>query len=150
MKRYQPNFQITPSKTNYYFNMRILLILALSFCVLCVFYFSWLPNPSFVNQSYLPRWLVYWADVYVQLRTAVPFLAIGFILQILCNPRGFFTLKGFVFSFLVVLIAEGGQFLLPYRHPDVMDIVFGVLGTLLGMFFYYQTFKIRHLILAKK
>jgi glycopeptide antibiotics resistance protein len=84
------------------------------------------------------------------LRTAVPFLAIGFILQILFNPRGFFTLKGFVFSFLVVLIAEGGQFLLPYRHPDVMDIVFGVLGTLVGMFFYYQTFKIRHLLLAKK
>jgi len=115
-----------------------------------VFYFSWLPNPSFVNQSYLPRWLVYWADVYVQLRTAVPFLAIGFLLQFLCKPNACFTLKGFVFSFIVVLIAEGGQFLLPDRHPDVMDIVFGVLGTLIGMFFYYQMFKLRHLILAKK
>jgi glycopeptide antibiotics resistance protein len=88
--------------------------------------------------------------VYVQLRTAVPFLVIGYILQFLCKPNAYFTLKGFVFSFLVVLIAEGGQFLLPYRHPDVMDIVFGVLGTLLGMFFYYQTFKLRHLIMAKK
>jgi glycopeptide antibiotics resistance protein len=83
------------------------------------------------------------------LRTAVPFLAIGFILQFLYKPRGFFTLKGFVFSFFIVLIAEGGQFLLPYRHPDVMDIVFGVLGTIVGMLFYYQIFRIRHFILSK-
>ena len=130
--------------------MRILLILALSFCIFCVFYFSWLPNPSFVNQSYLPRWLVYWADVYVQLRTAVPFLAIGFILQFLCKPHGFFTLKGLIFSLIVVLIAEGGQFLLPYRHPDVMDILFGVLGSMAGMYVYYQTFKIRQIYRAKK
>jgi hypothetical protein len=115
-----------------------------------VFYFSWLPNPSFVNQSYLPRWLVYWADVYVQLRTAVPFLAIGFLVQFLCKPHSFFTWKGFLFAFLVVLIAEGGQFFLPDRHPDVMDIVFGALGTLVGMLFYYQTFKIKHLLTSKK
>jgi len=124
--------------------------LSLLFCVICVFYFSWLPNPSFVNQSYLPRWLVYWADVYVQLRTAVPFVAIGFILQFLCKPKGFFTLKGFLFSFMVILIAEGGQFLLPDRYPDMMDILFGALGTLVGMFLYYQAFKIGLLLLAKK
>jgi len=131
-------------------NMRLLVIITLLVCIFCVFYFSWLPNPSFVNQHYLPRWLVYWADVYVQLRTAVPFVAIGFLLQFLYKPQGFFTFKGFLLSFLLVFIAELGQFLLPYRHPDVMDIFFGVLGAILGMFFYYQTFKIRHLILAKK
>jgi len=130
--------------------LKISLKLSLLFCVLGVFYFSWLPNPSFVNQSYLPRWLVYWADVYVQLRTAVPFVAIGFILQFLCKPNGFFTLKGFLFSLMVILIAEGGQFLLPDRYPDMMDILFGALGTIAGMYLYYQTFKIGHLLLAKK
>ena len=124
--------------------------LSLLFCVICVFYFSWLPNPSFVNQSYLPRWLVYWADVYVQLRTAVPFVAIGFILQFLYKPNGFFTFNGFLFSLLVILVAEGGQFLLPDRYPDMMDILFGVLGTISGMYLNYLTFKLWYLLFDKK
>lgn len=150
MKRFLQSFVITHFKTKLYFNMRILFQIILMACIFCVFYFSWLPNPSFVNQSYLPRWLVYWADAYVQLRTAVPFLAIGFILQFLFKPQGFFTLKGFLYSFVIVLIAEGGQLLLPFRHPDVMDIVFGVFGSVVGMCFYFQAYKIRHLLMDKK
>jgi glycopeptide antibiotics resistance protein len=102
-----------------------------------VFYFSWLPNPSFVNQSYLPRWLVYWADVYVQLRTAIPFLPIGFLCQYLFKPASFFTFNGFVLALFVVALAEIGQFFLPYRFPDWMDVFYGLAGALVGMLAYY-------------
>jgi glycopeptide antibiotics resistance protein len=102
-----------------------------------VFYFSWLPNPSFVNQYYLPRWLVYWADVYVQLRTAIPFLPIGFLCQYLFKPASFFTFNGFVLALIVVALAEIGQFFLPYRFPDWMDVFYGLAGALVGMLAYY-------------
>jgi glycopeptide antibiotics resistance protein len=117
--------------------MKVICILILFFCILCVFYFSWLPNPSFVNQSYLPRWLVYWADVYVQLRTAIPFLPIGFLCQYLFKPASFFTFNGFVLALIVVALAEIGQFFLPYRFPDWMDVFYGLAGALVGMLAYY-------------
>lgn len=117
--------------------MKVICILILFFCILCVFYFSWLPNPSFVNQSYLPRWLVYWADVYVQLRTAIPFLPIGFLCQYLFKPASFFTFNGFVLALFVVALAEIGQFFLPYRFPDWMDVFYGLAGALVGMLAYY-------------
>jgi len=117
--------------------MKVICILILFFCILCVFYFSWLPNPSFVNQSYLPRWLVYWADVYVQLRTAIPFLPIGFLCQYIFKPTSFFTFKGFVLALIVVALAEIGQFFLPYRFPDWMDVFYGLAGALVGMLAYF-------------
>lgn len=120
--------------------MKGICIIFLVLCCLSVFYFSWLPNPSFVNQSYLPRWLVFWADVYVRLRTAVPFLAIGFLCQFLFRPSSFFTLKGFGISLMIVSVAELGQFFLPFRHPDWMDVFYGVLGATVGMFAYYNLF----------
>ena len=117
--------------------MKVICILILVYCIVCVFYFSWLPNPSFVNQSYLPRWLVYWADDYVKLRTAIPFLPIGFLCQYIFKPSSFFTFKGFVLAFIVVALAEIGQFFLPYRFPDWMDVFFGISGALVGMLAYY-------------
>ena len=118
--------------------MKVISILILVYCIVCVFYFSWLPNPSFENQSYLPRWLVHWADVYVQLRTAIPFLPIGFLCQYLFKPFSFFTFKGFWLALIVLALAEAGQFFLPYRHPDWMDVFFGMAGVLVGMFGYYM------------
>ena len=51
------------------------------FVIAVVFYFSWLPDPSFKNETYLPRWLLKWSDHYYNLRTAIPFLAVGFLLE---------------------------------------------------------------------
>lgn len=36
------------------------------------------------------------------------------------------------FSFLVVSAAEIGQFFLPNRFPDFIDIFFGLLGSIIG------------------
>ncbi len=109
----------------------------LYFCIFCVFYFSWLPDPSFSNQTYMPLWLVQWSDEYGRLRTAIPFLAIGFIFQYLFNPAKFFTLLGFLLSLLIVLIAEGIQFLLPNRHPDFFDVLYAGLGSMVGMLLFF-------------
>ena len=110
---------------------------ALYFCIFCVFYFSWLPDPSFSNQTYMPLWLVQWSDEYGRLRTAIPFIAIGFIFQYLFNPAKFFTLLGFLLSLLIVLIAEGIQFLLPNRHPDFFDVLYAGLGSMVGMLLFF-------------
>jgi glycopeptide antibiotics resistance protein len=111
----------------------------LYFCIFCVFYFSWLPNPSFSNQLYLPTWLVMWSDEYGRLRTAIPFLAIGFIFQYLFKPLGFFTLLGLLLSLLIVFIAEAIQFLLPNRHPDFFDVLYAALGSVVGMLLFFIT-----------
>ena len=85
----------------------------------------------------MPNWLVLWTDEYVRLRTAVPFLAIGFIFQYLFKPFTFFTMLGFLLSLLIVLIAEAIQFLLPNRHPDFFDVLYAGLGSVLGMFLFF-------------
>ena len=117
--------------------MHNLFKIALYLCIAGVFYFSWLPNPSFSNQSYLPAWLIQWTDEYGRLRTAVPFLLIGFIFQYLFKPSTFFTLAGFLLSLIIVLIAEGIQFFLPYRFPDIFDVIFASIGSLVGMFLFF-------------
>lgn len=114
----------------------------LFFCIFCVFYFSWLPNPSFSNQSYLPDWLIQWTDEYGRLRTAVPFLIIGFIFQYLFKPEMFFTLLGFLLSLLIIFIAEAIQFLLPNRHPDFFDVVFAAVGSVVGMFLFFVSMSL--------
>jgi glycopeptide antibiotics resistance protein len=117
--------------------MQSIFKVALYGCIFCVFYFSWLPDPSFANQSYLPSWLIIWSDEYGRLRTAVPFLVIGFIFQYLFKPFGFFTLLGLLLSLLIVFIAEAIQFLLPNRHPDFFDVLFAALGSNVGMVFFF-------------
>ena len=126
--------------------MQNLVKLALYFCVACVFYFSWLPDPSFSNQTYMPSWLVLWSDEYGRLRTAIPFIAIGFIFQYLLKPSEFFTLLGFLMSLFIVFFAEGIQFLLPNRHPDFFDILFGALGSIVGMLLFFVFHSIVRII----
>lgn len=117
--------------------MQTFLKIALYFCIAAVFYYSWLPNPSFSNQTYLPHWLIQWTDEYGRLRTAAPFLLIGFVFQYLFKPTTFFTLAGFLLSLVIVFIAEGMQFLLPNRHPDFFDVLFAALGSLVGMLAFF-------------
>jgi glycopeptide antibiotics resistance protein len=38
---------------------------------------------------------------------------------------------------IIVCIAEGGQFLIQKRNPDLMDIFFGILGSFMGGLGYY-------------
>lgn len=116
--------------------------------VLAIFYFSWVPSPDLRTTGLLPQWLALWTERNHNLRTAVPFFALGFcavywkkrpsteILLLLC--------------FALVLLAESGQRYLPGRHFDIRDIGWGMVGGVLGfdagIFFlrFYNRFFFRH------
>jgi glycopeptide antibiotics resistance protein len=120
--------------------------LLLLFFIGTVFYFSWLPSPDFRTESYLPLWLSEWSNYYYNLRTAIPFVAIGFLLEVVANKKnpieksksrvGLF-IQNMSISTTIVCIAEGGQFLIHNRSPDIMDVFFGILGSAIGSLGYY-------------
>lgn len=125
---------------------RKILLLLLLFVIGTVFYFSWLPNPSLESESYLPRWLLNWSNYYYNLRTAVPFVAVGFLLEaythhVSSNKINHNENSNFIqnigIATIIVCIAEGGQFLIQKRNPDLMDIFFGILGSFMGGLGYY-------------
>jgi glycopeptide antibiotics resistance protein len=126
--------------------MKTILHLLVVACISAVFYFSWLPSPDLGTETYLPSWLRDWSNYYYNLRTAVPFIAIGFLLEMasrIKNPFAHFErnrqlfIQNISISAVVVCIAEGGQFLIQNRSPDGMDVFFGILGSGIGSLGYY-------------
>ena len=123
------------------------------FVIASIFYFSWLPDPSFKNEAYLPKWLLKWSDHYYNLRTAIPFLAIGFLLEAYSqqkssNEINFNKNLNFIqnlgIATIIVCIAEAGQFLIQNRNPDLMDVFYGILGSLIGAFVFNLFKKLRN------
>ena len=115
------------------------------FVIAAVFYFSWLPDPSFKNETYLPKWLLNWSDYYYNLRTAIPFLAVGFLLEAYTQDKNsneikyrknYNLIKNIGIAIIIICIAEGGQFLIRKRNPDLMDVFYGILGSLIGVLAY--------------
>jgi VanZ family protein len=102
-----------------------------------VFYFSWLPQPDFRTVSFIPDWLARWSNIHDSLRTAIPFIFLGFFsglsLTDLNKPRIWWLYTWFAFI-LIVIIAEAGQLFLPLRVFDWRDIVWGSAGDLCGLF----------------
>lgn len=128
---------------------KIVLIL-LFFVVSIVFYFSWLSDPSFRNETYLPKWLLTWSNNYYNLRTAIPFIVFGFLLEFYTQHRNtkdskidmrINLVQNLGIAAIVVCIAEGGQFITQRRNPDLMDVFFGISGSLIGGLV-YNLFKI--------
>jgi glycopeptide antibiotics resistance protein len=111
-----------------------------------IFYFSWISDNELSSESYLPLWLRDWSNTYFNLRTAVPFVAFGFLLKALLpvisgsNKKGN-TLAAWLLhtaiALAVVCLAEGGQFFILNRHPDFMDVLFAVLGSQVGFVIFY-------------
>lgn len=119
---------------------KIVIVLLLT-AIAAVFYFSWLSDPSFSNESYLPRWILNWSNKYYNLRTAVPFVAVGFLLQVITDYKSSNSIKynknlKFIQNIgvvtLIVSIAEAGQLMIQRRNPDLMDVFYGVLGGIVG------------------
>jgi glycopeptide antibiotics resistance protein len=121
-------------------------ICLLVFMVVAIFYFSWIPDPQFTSESYLPQWLRDWSNSYFNLRTAVPFVVFGFLLDAYNSKKSTrkkrkvrfsIWLRNSIGSVVVAFLAEGGQFFVLNRHPDLMDVLFGFLGSQLGFLLYY-------------
>jgi glycopeptide antibiotics resistance protein len=122
------------------------ILFILLFVIAAVFYYSWLPDPSFNNETYLPRWLLNWSNRYYNLRTAIPFVAVGFLLEDYTEQinsiekyhnKKLNFIQNFAIATIIVCIAEGGQFLIKKRNPDLMDVFFGILGSFIGVLGYY-------------
>lgn len=117
-----------------------------------VFYFSWLSDPSFKNENYLPLWLLNWSNTYYNLRTAVPFLAVGFLLEAYTQHFGsneendiknLNFIQNIGIATIIVCIAEAGQLLIQKRNPDLVDVFFGISGSFVGAVGYnlFKRFK---------
>ncbi|MBW1655032.1 VanZ family protein [Flavobacterium quisquiliarum] len=130
------------------------IVLLLLFLVIgAVFYFSWLSDPSLSSESYLPGWLLNWSNHYYNLRTAVPFVAVGFLLELYTeqnninevnNNKNLNFIQNLIIAAIIVSVAEGGQFLIQRRSPDLMDIFYGIVGSLIGALGYNLLKKIKN------
>lgn len=111
----------------------ILMYFVLTLLVLSVLYFSWLPEPSFRYLSFMPKWLIYWTDKYGRMRTAVPFIPISFIAYAIWKDK---KKKNLIFLalWLLAFCAEFVQLFIPHRYFDLIDILWAVMGIILGRF----------------
>ncbi len=133
------------------------IFLAVLLCVAGIFYYSWLPNPRFETETYMPLWLLRWSNTYFNMRTAIPFIPLGYLTAawvsipnkaLVTKSSLFFRIKTFLLAIIVVCLAEGGQYFLKDRHPDLMDVFFGLLGSVAGSCMYHLIQKI-NLLLTK-
>lgn len=120
-------------------------LLLLLFVISSVFYFSWLPDPAFKSETYLPKWLVDWSNNNYNVRTAVPFVGLGFLLEAFSRQKRsneiqyntyLNLIKNIGISALIVCIAEAGQFFIQKRNQDLADVFYGIIGSLLGAVVY--------------
>lgn len=125
---------------------RKIILFPLVFVIATVFYYSWLSDPSLKTETYLPHWLLKWSNKYYNLRTAIPFVALGFLLETYANRKKTYDtnpnkslsfMQNLGISAFIALLAEGGQFLLKNRNPDIMDVYFAIIGSLFGGLGYY-------------
>jgi hypothetical protein len=121
--------------------MRFLLLTLLILFIIGIFYYSWLPNPSLASENYLPLWLRNWSNIYFNLRTAVPFVGLSFLLELWSSitpkkrvyKKWTSRIMNITIAGIIVSIAEIGQFFIAKRHPDSMDLLFGLAGSIIGI-----------------
>ncbi len=125
---------------------RIFLFYIIIILIGAIFYYSWLPNPSLNTEIYLPIWLRNWSNVYFNLRTAVPFVTLGFVLEFRSGLTTNATKNSWKYNILfattIVSIAEVGQFFTNKRQPDIWDVFYGVAGALAGRICYLIFIKL--------
>lgn len=103
-----------------------------------VLFFSWLPQPQLSTQVPMPGEMAHWVDgpSNWNLRTAVPFLLMGFVLGIrFVIERRSTAVWAFAWVATVFLatIAELGQLFIPNRKCDGGDIAWAAAGSAAGL-----------------
>lgn len=106
--------------------------------IVIILYLSWLPQPRLGLVWFMPDWLANWTDANENdtLRTGVPFVVLGIVIGSWLLKSGYswyWWLASWGFLLVIVLTAEIGQLILPNRHFDWWDIVWGSTGAVVGM-----------------
>lgn len=142
--------------------MQSLKAILLVFFILSVFYFSWLTDSEFTNESYLPSSIIRLANTYFNIRTAVPFIFISYLIADfnLFNSSYFFRrihhlkfykfLQVILFCTLIVGFAEFGQLFIKNRFTDINDIFFGITGSLIGLVINFYKDKLKQFFFKTK
>lgn len=112
----------------------LLLIFFLASGAIVVFYLSWLPDPNCKPQPYISSSLIAWVNEYGRLRTAIPFIFLAVIPELLFHKNEWAARHRLRLILLaVVVVAEAGQLFLPGRNFDWADIAWGGVGSAAGM-----------------
>lgn len=122
-----------PAQTCY---LRIATIIIFTLTVISVFLLSWKADPNIGNLSIFPSWIGKWINNYGNLRTSVPFIILGFTCElnrISVQKVWKCRIINLIGLFIIILLAELGQLLLPLRHFDYQDIFCGMAGSIVGM-----------------
>lgn len=103
--------------------------------VLLIMVASWAPQSQMTKLSWIPGWVAHLADREPNIRTAVPFIPLAFLLfHGLVVRRAYHPLVGSVVTCtLLLFLAELGQDFLPHRTADVKDLMWGAAGIVLGI-----------------
>jgi len=79
------------------------------------------------------------------LRTAVPFIGLGFLLEAYSQQKRlneinynkyFNLLKNIGVATIIVCIAEAGQIFIQKRNQDIIDVFYGIIGSSIGALVY--------------
>lgn len=112
-----------------------------------VFLLSWVSSPHLSELSFIPNGVSKWADRQDNdtIRTGVPFFGLGFLLALyLYNKNKFiYWLYGLVFLIIVVVIAELGQYFILSRITDIKDILWGIIGSTIGLVIPFSVFLVK-------
>ncbi|WP_460972118.1 VanZ family protein [Spirosoma migulaei] len=101
-------------------------------------YLSWVPDPELKHIWFIPKWIAGWSDTraHENQRTGVPFVFLGICAGLLPTRKSR-PLDGWALLWLilvgVVILAETGQLLIPERHFSWSDVMWGALGSLVGL-----------------
>ena len=116
--------------------------------LLAILYLSLRGSPSLREVCWLPEWLSGWADRHGELRTAVPYCAAGLLCPWLltrdqARPTGrshpiehsrlALSLWAAASLFVLLLLTEGAQLVLPNRFASLADVAWGALGIVVGV-----------------
>jgi glycopeptide antibiotics resistance protein len=96
---------------------------------------SWAPESQMTKLSWIPGWIANLADREPNIRTAIPFIPLAFLLfRGLSARRVKRPLIGALMTCtLLLFLAELGQNFLPHRTADVKDLMWGGVGIGLGI-----------------
>lgn len=95
---------------------------------------SWAADSRMTALRWVPGWMAAWADRDPNIRTAIPFIPLSFLLVQGFAWRGYRWPLGWsvILCCVCLGLSELGQVFLPHRTADMADLMWGGIGILVG------------------